>query len=108
MYVIFRHMNKKVQNFVGLGLLFGGLLVASTVFASPGNAEPYEPDVHGPRAAAKVDNDRDGHCSDHEMGCFDCNDANPAIHPGATEACNFIDDNCDGVIDTRACLMIAK
>jgi|GEM_PF-849953 len=29
----------------------------------------------------------------------DCNDAAPAINPGATEACNGIDDNCAGGID---------
>ncbi len=29
----------------------------------------------------------------------DCNDTNPAMHPAATEICNSLDDNCNGLID---------
>lgn len=29
----------------------------------------------------------------------DCDDSNNAVHPGANEVCNNVDDNCDGQID---------
>ena len=43
------------------------------------------------------------HCQDSDGDGFfadiDCNDLNAAVHPGAVETCNDIDDNCNGQID---------
>ena len=55
------------------------------------------------------DGDGYGNASSTSRGCSapsgyvldttDCNDANAAINPAASEICNSVDDNCDGVID---------
>ena len=42
----------------------------------------------------KVDYDKDGYTADK-----DCNDRNAKIHPGATEMCDGVDNNCNGKID---------
>ena len=43
----------------------------------------------------EADGDGDGF-----RGCDgDCDDDNPLFHPGVTEACDGLDNDCDGVVD---------
>jgi hypothetical protein len=41
-------------------------------------------------------------CPASPGGAFDCNDQLAAIHPGAAETCDGMDDNCDGTVDEGA------
>jgi hypothetical protein len=49
-----------------------------------------------PNLACDPNADVDGDTYD---GCVDCNDFNSAVHPGAVEACNGADDDCNDLID---------
>jgi hypothetical protein len=53
-----------------------------------------------------LDRDGDGYgvqgasaCGSGRTATFDCNDGDPAIHVGAAEVCDGIDNNCDGRVD---------
>ncbi|MDB5213696.1 MAG: putative lipoprotein [Myxococcaceae bacterium] len=47
-----------------------------------------------------VDADRDGYFAcDADPTRVDCDDADPNVHPGATETCNGKDDDCNGIVD---------
>ncbi len=48
-------------------------------------------------AAGDCGQDQDGDGYTPAQG--DCNDADPAIHPGASEVCNGLDDDCDDAVD---------
>ncbi|MFT5459468.1 MAG: hypothetical protein ACI9K2_005979 [Myxococcota bacterium] len=61
------------------------------------------PDGGGKRGGSNtaqpaVDLDGDGHAALVDGG-WDCDDADPAVHPDADELCNGIDDDCDLLID---------
>jgi hypothetical protein len=59
------------------------------------DGHPLSPDAIQSRSVqAYSDIDEDGFDSK-----TDCNDADPAVHPGAVEACDGIDNNCAGGVD---------
>jgi hypothetical protein len=67
-----------------------------------GGAGGLGPGGNGGQGGAATDGDSDG----YSVAQGDCDDSNPAVHPGATELCNGIDDDCDG--DTDENLMVTQ
>ena len=59
--------------------------------------EDCDPSTSGAR-----ERDRDGYLDDScaaDGSGLDCNDLDPTVSPASTEACNGVDDDCDGNVD---------
>ncbi|MBD3389182.1 MAG: hypothetical protein GF416_08815, partial [Candidatus Altiarchaeales archaeon] len=65
----------------------------------PAGGDGYDVDgVGGYTCEPCIDLDGDGF-DNMACGGTDCDDTNLAVYPGASEACNGVDDNCDGQVD---------
>ncbi|MCO4770924.1 MAG: FG-GAP repeat protein, partial [Deltaproteobacteria bacterium] len=73
----------------------GGLSQSATSLPVDGtfvtNPSRYRMRIH---TSAEVDSDGDG-----SFACLDCDDADPTLFPGQTEACDGADNDCNGLAD---------
>ena len=81
---------------------WGGCTASISVNVNDGNpAVTYYADADGD-SYGNLNNTQvscTGAPAGYVAGSTDCNDADASINPGATEACNAIDDDCDGQTD---------
>lgn len=52
-----------------------------------------------PEDVLQSDSQPDGYVSNN----LDCDDGDPSIHPNASEVCDGLDNNCNGIVDEVDC-----
>jgi len=80
-----------------LGACANGNTNPPPVDAGPDTSSPDSGHDAGPDAGC-VDEDGDGYGAGCALGA-DCNDGDNTVHPGATEICNGVDDDCNDSVD---------
>src|SRR5260221_8142288 len=90
---------KSCSTSFGFFLAFAALIVLGTL----AGARPALADGDSSITAC-TDHDGDGYGNPGDASCpngasTDCDDFNSDVHPGASEVCNGIDDDCDGSVD---------
>lgn len=111
-----RVLSKQVTDLSVISFCDHGLAAAKPQTASPeapvsAGAAPAaaispqlaQPGQSGCDAADPTCQDADG---DGVVAAQDCDDHNAKIHPGAIEACDGIDNNCNGQIDENAMVLV--
>ena len=88
-----------------IGLVFGcnsDKIYLDTGFIRGGIADP-DPGDPGPSVDSGDDDpdpeDRDADGDGYTPADGDCDDDDPAVNPEASESCNGLDDDCDGIVD---------
>lgn len=92
-----------ISNDIGHGIAFSKIKILIWNYACIGNNYVvFDQLVFNGNSLVSTctDNDNDGYSVEGgSCGLVDCNDNNAAINPGATEVCDNVDNDCDGLVD---------